>query len=153
MDVAKVYAVIAMCLELKEYGLSDNEIIDFVNFSFWKLKKIFAVFEKMIDMLPNSYQIAKKWNVSDHANRVKDGSIIYDMFEVSDGKIEYSISKCMYIEMFQYYGIRRLCKIFCMTDEYAYANIPRHVKFIRHSDLSDGDCCHDEVIDRRMVKK
>ena len=22
--------------------------------------------------------------------------------------------------------------------------------FIRHSDLSDGNCCHDEIIDKRM---
>ena len=28
----------------------------------------------------------------------------------------------------------------------AYANLTRHIKFVRHSDLSDGPCCHDEVI-------
>jgi hypothetical protein len=39
-----------------------------------------------------------------------------------------------------------LCKIFCMTDEMAYASLTRHVKFIRHSDMSESDVCHDEVI-------
>ena len=34
----------------------------------------------------------------------------------------------------------------CMTDEFAYAGLSRHVKFIRHSDLSDGLACLDEVI-------
>ena len=48
--------------------------------------------------------------------------------------------------MFERYGIRPLCKIFCLTDEFAYAQLPRHVRFIRHSDLSDGVCCHDEII-------
>ena len=29
------------------------------------------------------------------------------------------------------------------------AGLTRHVRFIRHSDLSDGDSCHDEVIRKR----
>ena len=149
MDVYKVYAVIAMCLELKKDDLSDREIMDVVNGGFKRLKKLLAIAEKIIDALPNAYQVAKKWNITDHDNRVKDGSITYDSFTVADGKIEYRISKCMYIEMFEHYGIRSLCKIFCMTDESAYANLTKHVKFIRHSDLSDGACCHDEVIDKK----
>ncbi len=123
MDVVKIYAVIAMCLELKKENISDAQIIDIVNSGFKKLKQFLASVEKIIDILPNSYQIAKKWNISDHENRVKDGSITYDYFNVSEGKIEYFISKCMYIEMFEYYGIRSLCKIFCLTDEFAYANL------------------------------
>ena len=114
---------------------------------------MFARLEKVIDVLPNSYQIAKKWNIFDHENRMKDGSITYDYFHVSEGKIEYCISKCMYIDMFEYYGIRKLCKIFCLTDETAYANLSRHVKFVRYSDLSDGECCHDEVIDKKSLKE
>ncbi len=152
MDVVKIYAVIAMCLELKKEDFSDKEIIGIINSGFAKLRKMFEVLEKMIDVLPNSYQIAKRWNISDYENRVKDGSITYDYFHVSEGKIEYRISKCMYIEMFEYYGIRGLCKIFCLTDETAYANLPRHVKFIRHSDLSNGNCCHDEVIDKKYLQ-
>ena len=151
MDVVKIYAVITMCLELKKENLSDKQIIDIVNSGFAKLRKMFVLLEKVIDVLPNAYQIAKKWNISDHDNRVKDGSITYDYFNVGEGMIEYRISKCMYVEMFDYYGIRSLCKIFCITDETAYSNLTKHVKFIRHSDLSCGDCCHDEVIDRKRL--
>lgn len=153
MDVAKVYAVIAMCLELKRDEFSDSEIIDIVNSGFAKLRNAFMLLERIIDSLPFAYKIAKKWNVSDHENRVKDGSITYDYFHVSEGKIEYRISKCMYIEMFAHYGIRSLCKIFCITDETAYSNLTKHVEFIRHSDLSCGDCCHDEVIDKKHSKE
>lgn len=152
MDVFKIYAVIAMCLELKEDNLSNTEIIAVINSAFKKIRHLFAVLEKVINILPNSYQIAKKWNISDHENRVKDGSITYDYFNVSEEKIEYCISKCMYIEIFDYYGIRGLCKIFCLTDEFAYANLPKYVKFIRYSDLSDGECCHDEVVDRKHLE-
>ncbi|MBQ7766682.1 MAG: L-2-amino-thiazoline-4-carboxylic acid hydrolase [Lachnospiraceae bacterium] len=150
-DTVKIYAVIAMCLELKNDNYSDKEIIDFVNGAFKNKRKFFAAIIKVINILPNSYQIAKKWNISDHNKRVKDGSVTYDYFNVTEEKVEYSISKCMYVEMFEYYGIRGLCKIFCMTDEFAYANLPKHVKYIRYSDLSDGDVCHDEVINKRTL--
>lgn len=148
-----IYAIIAMCLELKEFGLSDKEIIDAVNRGFSRRRNFFKRLIKCIDLLPNSYQIAKNWNISDHDKRVRDGSIFYDQFDVSDGKIEYNISKCMYVEMFETYGIRPLCKIFCMTDTTAYSNLEKHVYFIRYSDLSDGDCCHDIIMDKRKIKR
>lgn len=147
-----IYAIIAMCLELKELGLSDKEIIDTVNSGFSGRRNFFRNLIRGIDLLPNSYKIAEKWNISDHDKRVKDGSITYDQFDVSDGKIEYSISRCMYVEMFETYGIRSLCKIFCMTDTTAYSNLEKHVKFIRYSDLSDGACCHDVIMDKRKIQ-
>lgn len=146
MNIDLIYAVVAMCLELKEQGLSDREIIDFSDVVFKARRQMFAALEKLVDLLPNSYGIAKKWNISDHDKRVRDGSLTFDSFEVKDGKIEYRISKCMYAELFDYYGIRSLCRTFCKTDEDAYANLTRHVSFIRHSVLADGNCCHDEII-------
>ncbi len=148
MKVELIYAVIAMCLELKEYGFSNQDIMDFSDTMFERRRKAFAVLEKAIDILPNSYEIAEKWNINDHDKRVKDGSITYDIFDVKDGRIEYSISKCKYVEMFEYYGIRPLCKIFCKTDTSAYSQLTKHVKFTRYSDLSDGDSCHD-IIERK----
>lgn len=147
-----IYAIIAMCLELKESGSSDKEIIDTVNSGFSSRRNFFKYLIRCIDLLPNSYQIAERWNISDHDKRVKDGSISYDQFDVSDGKIEYSISRCAYVEMFETYGIRSLCKIFCMTDTTAYSNLRKHVEFIRYSDLSDGDCCYDIIMDKRKKK-
>lgn len=146
-----IYAIIAMCLELKESGLSDIEIIDAVNSGFSRRRNFFKWLIRCIDLLPNSYQIAEKWNISDHDKRIKDGSISYDQFDVSDGRIEYNISRCAYVEMFETYGIRSLCKIFCMTDTTAYNNLRKHVEFIRYSDLSDGDCCHDIIMDKRKI--
>ena len=148
-----IYAIIATCLELKGLGLSDKEIIDIINRGLSLRRNFFKNLIRCIDLLPNSYQIVEKWNISDHAKRVQDGSIYYDIFEVSDGKIEYSISKCMYVEMFETYGIRPLCKIFCMTDTTAYSNLEKHVKFLRYSDLSDGDSCHDIIMDKRKTKR
>ena len=145
VDTVKVYAVIAMCLELKEDGLLDPEIIEFVNHSFHRLKQFFNILLGAINVLPNSFEIAKKWNIGDHDKRVKDGSVFYEQFDVSKDRIEYRVTRCAYVEMFEYYGIRKLCKLFCMTDTTSYASLPKHVRFERYSDLSDGDCCHDVV--------
>jgi hypothetical protein len=151
-NATHVYAVIAMCLELKALGLTDAEIIEAVNQGFARRRNFFRRLIRLIDLLPNSFEIAKKWNLSDHDKRVRDGSITYDRFDVGQDRIVYSISKCVYIEMFETYGIRGLCKIFCMTDTTSYENLRRHVTFIRHSDLSDGDACHDEIIRRRKAQ-
>ncbi len=151
-NATHVYAVIVMCLELKAFGLTDAKIIEAVNYGFVRRRNFFRRLIRLIDLLPNSFSIAKKWNLSDHDKRVKDGSITYDRFDVGKDMIEYSISKCVYIEMFETYGIRSLCKIFCMTDTTSYENLSRHVTFIRHSDLSDGEACHDEIIRRRKAQ-
>ncbi|MCR4930110.1 MAG: L-2-amino-thiazoline-4-carboxylic acid hydrolase [Lachnospiraceae bacterium] len=148
MNVTYIYAVIAMCLEIKELGYSDKEIIEILNKGFDKRRDRYRRIIAFLNNLPNSFSIARRWNINDHKKRVEDGSITYDYFNVSKDKVEYSISKCMYVEMFETYGIRGLCKIFCMTDEFAYAGLTRHVNFIRHSDLSDGPACFDEVIRR-----
>lgn len=146
INTEKVYAVITMCLTLKEYGMSDDEILDFLNYSFRKARKLFDRLSSIINIMPNSYEIAKKWNISDYSKRIEDKSVAYDYFLATDEKIEYKVSKCMYVEMFDYYGIKGLCKIFCQSDERIYANLPRHVKYIRHSELATGNICHDEII-------
>ena len=151
-DATYIYAVMAMCLELKSFGYSDPEIIEIVNRGFDKRRNRFKKIIAFVNILPNSFNIARKWNLNDHAKRTKDGSITYDYFTVTKDKVEYSISKCMYVEMFKTYGIQGLCKIFCMTDEWAYAGLPRQVVFIRHSDLSNGPACYDEVIRRKTWK-
>jgi len=148
INVTYVYAVIAMCLEIRDLGYSDKEIIEILNRGFDKRRDRYRKIIAFLNNLPNSFSIARRWNINDHKKRVEDGSITYDYFNVSKDKVEYSISKCMYVEMFETYGIRGLCKIFCMTDEFAYAGLTRHVNFIRHSDLSDGPACFDEVIRR-----
>ena len=141
-----------MCLELKALGLTDAEIIEAVNQGFARRRNFFRRLIRLIDLLPNSFEIAKKWNLSDHDKRVKDGSITFDQFDIGKDRIEYRISKCVYVEMFETYGIRNLCKFFCMTDTTSYENLRRHVTFIRHSDLSNGDACHDEIIRRKKAQ-
>ena len=144
-NVSFVYAIIAMCLELKYAGYTDDRIIPMVEKSMEGRWSAFVKILKFIDLFPFCFSVVRMWNRSDHADRVKDSSITYDDFTLGKNKIEYNICKCMYVEMFAHYGIRPLCKIFCNTDLIAYSGLTRHVKFVRHSDLSDGDACFDEI--------
>ena len=66
VNTVHVYAVIAMCLELKALGLSDAEIIETINHGFARRRNFFRRIIRAIDLLPNSFSIAKKWNISDH---------------------------------------------------------------------------------------
>ena len=75
MDVTKIYAVIAMCLEIKSFGYSDQDTVAIVNKGFEKRRNFFKRIIAVIDLLPNSFDIARKWNISDHEKRMKDGSI------------------------------------------------------------------------------
>lgn len=148
IDVEHVYAVIAMCLELREHGLTEEQVRDAVNAGFAARRRFFDALITAIDHLPFAWAIVRKWNVNDHKKRVADGSIDYDLFSASEHAIEYKISGCRYVDMFEAWGIRPLCKIFCETDTRSYAGLTRHVKFVRHSDLSDGPSCHDEIFER-----
>ena len=148
VQVPKVYAVVAMCLLLRSYGLRDEEIFDTVNDAFRVLRTLLYTLEQVIDLFPIAWTVAKKWNLADHDSRIKDSSIKFDYFDVTDDRVSYRISACKYVEIFEYYGIRGLCEIFCMTDTAAYAHLTRHVRFVRHSDLASGECCHDEVFRR-----
>ena len=54
-----VYAIIAMCLELKGLGLSDKEIIDIINRGFSRRRDFFKNLIRCIDLLPNSYRVCR----------------------------------------------------------------------------------------------
>lgn len=60
MSVKHVYAVIAMCLELRERGLTNEQIIDTVNAGFAARRRFFDVLVRAIDLLPSCYRIAER---------------------------------------------------------------------------------------------
>lgn len=144
----KVYCAIThaqICLELG-YSLEEAQRI-------WEevlsrnYKKFFNGAMSMIDALPNGYSIVARWLYKDAKNRIADGCLDYEKLEYTDEKLEYKITRCAYVEVFEHYGIRNFAKVFCNAD-LCMEVMHRHAKFIRYSDLVDGPCCHDEIIKR-----
>ena len=113
-------------------------------------KGFLAMIRDRFDVTVAAYQYEVKMNAKKISKNIKSASkyykiLTYDSFVLEDVKIEYHICKCMYVEMFEHYGIKPLCKIFCNTDRIMYSGLTRHVNFVRHSDLSDGNACFDEI--------
>ena len=71
----EMYAsVMAMCLELKSFGYSDPEIIEIVNRGFDKRRNRFKKIIAFVNILPNSFNIARKWNLNDMRNVRRTGA-------------------------------------------------------------------------------
>ena len=146
ISLEKVYAAVThaqICLELG-YSLTEAQQI-------WeevlsrKIKKMINRGMLIIDALPNGYKIAAGWLYKDAKARIEESCLTYDMLDYSEEKLEYKISRCAYVEIFEHYGIRRFAKVFCNAD-LCMAVMHRHAKFVRYSDLVDGECCHDMII-------
>ena len=54
-NAVHVYAVIAMCLGLKRFDLSDPQIIDIINSGFSTRRNFFRRLLRCVDMMPNAY--------------------------------------------------------------------------------------------------
>ena len=59
-DATYIYAVIAMCLELKSFGYSDPEIIELLNRGFDKRRNRFKKIIAFVFILPSISNIARK---------------------------------------------------------------------------------------------
>ena len=142
----KVYAAIThaqICLELG-YDLKEAQRI-WEEILCRKIKKMINKAMLLIDALPNGYNITTGWLYKDAQARIEENCLTYGLLDYSDEKLEYKITRCAYVEIFEHYGIRNFAKVFCNAD-LCMAVMHRHTKFVRHSDLVDGDCCHDEII-------
>jgi len=88
-------------------------------------------------------------NLQSGKDRTRPGLVIEQVYacgsDCSDEKLEDKITRCAYVEIFEHYGIRNFAKVFCNAD-LCMAVMHRHTKFVRHSDLVDGECCHDKII-------
>ena len=146
ISLEKVYCAIThaqICLELG-YSLEEAQRL-------WEevlcrnFKKFFNGSMAFLDALPNGYNIVAGWLYKDAKERIAENCLTYELLTYTDQKLEYKITRCAYVEIFEHYGIRQFCKVFCNND-LCMSVMHRHASFIRHSDLVDGPCCHDEVI-------
>ena len=146
MGIDKVYAAITHAKLCKEKGISLDEAREiWEKYTAKNIRKIFRTVCKVIDILPNGYKIVSEWLYKDAQERIAENCLTYEMLAYNSQKLEYKITHCMYAEIFERYGIKSFCKVFCDND-LCMSVMHRKAKFIRHSNLVDGHFCHDEVI-------
>lgn len=153
ISLEKVYCAITFAQILTEAGYSldgAQEIWEKVLIK--ELKKKINNILKFIDNLPFCYKIVSGLLYKDAKERIAENCLTYEFLEYNKDKLEYKISRCAYIEIFEYYGIRQFCKVFCNND-LCMKTLYKRAKFIRHSDLVDGENCHDEIIKIKRGKR
>lgn len=145
ISLEKVYCAIThakICLEL---GYSQEEAQ-----RIWeevltkKFKKLYRGICSFVDLLPGGYKIVAGLLYKDAKERIAEDCLTYEKLMYTDQKLEYIITRCAYVEIFEYYGIRQFCKVFCNSD-LCMEVLHKRAKFVRHFDLVDGPYCHDEI--------
>lgn len=146
ISLEKVYCAITFAKICTESGYSLDEAQEIWEEVLTKelKRKINNIF-KVIDNLPHCYKIVSGLLYKDAKERIAENCLTYELLEYNKEKLEYKISRCAYVEIFEYYGIKQFCKVFCNND-LCMNTLHKRAKFIRHSDLVDGKCCHDEII-------
>lgn len=146
MGINKVYAAITHTKLCQDKGISLDEARNiWEKYTAKNIRRIFRTVCKVIDILPNGYKIVSGWLYDDAQKRINENCLTYEFLDYTDKKLQYKITRCAYIELFEKYGIKKFCKVFCNND-LCMQVMHRKAKFIRHSDLTDGNCCYDEII-------
>ena len=150
MSTDKVYAAIVHAKVCEENGISVKDALYvWETYSAKNIRRSIRALCRVSDLLPNGYKIVSGWLYKDAQERIAENCLTYEMLDYSDSKLEYNITRCAYADLFERYGIREFCKSFCNND-LCMSVMHRKARFIRHSDLIDGELCHDEIINRRM---
>ena len=146
MRLEKVYCAITFAQICTELGYSLDEAQKIWEETLTKkVKKLANNLCKFVDNLPNSYKIITSLLYKESQNRISENCLTFEVLKCNKEKLEYKISRCAYVEIFEYYGIKKFCKVFCNNDLCMNA-FNKRAKFIRYSDLVDGNCCHDEIV-------
>lgn len=146
MTLELIYAAITFAQICLEIGLTLEEAQEIWEEHIAKSKRnMLRMVIVIVDSMSRGYEKVVDFLKNDANIHMKDESLTYELLESDGKKLEYKITRCAYAEIFEAYGIRRFCKVFCNNDLCLCA-MQKKAKFIRHSDLIDGDCCHDELI-------
>lgn len=143
-----IYFFVTASLLCRELGYSFEETQESMYNIAWPIRRRWRSVFNALERLPFGYELfvfcLEKFNLS------YGDDIGFDFLRREKDKFEYQISKCIYIEIFEHYGIRGYCKLLCDSDIHVMGGACKHAKFIRYSDMSSSPVCHDVVI---RVKK
>ena len=145
ITLERVYAAITHALICLEIGISLEEAKRIWEEMIEQADKKRALFLcKLVDKLKNGYQIVANYLDKEARKHKADESMTFEILKSGDDKSEFKVTSCVYIEIFERYGIREFCKVFC-NNIHCLDVLHESARFTRHSNLLDGDCCHLEL--------
>jgi len=95
----------------------------------------------LIDNLKNGYKMAANHLEKEARKHKADESMTFEVLKRDEEKLEVKISRCVYVEIFEAYGLRELCRVFC-NNIHCLDAMEKSAKFEKYSSLLDGECCH-----------
>ena len=145
ITLEKVYAAITHALICLEIGISLEESQRIWEEMIEEAEKKKALFLcKLVDKLKNGYRIVANYLDKEVRKHKADESMTFEILKTSENQAEFKVTRCAYLEIFECYGIREFCKVFCNNIR-CLEVLKESARFTRYSNLLDGDCCHVEL--------
>ena len=145
ITLEKVYAAITHALICLEIGISLEESQRIWEEMIEEAEKKKALFLcKLVDKLKNGYRIVANYLDKEVRKHKADESMTFEILKTSENQAEFKVTRCAYLEIFECYGIREFCKVFC-NNIHCLEVLKESARFTRYSNLLDGDCCHVEL--------
>ena len=137
----EVYAAITHAQICIEIGISIEEAM-----CIWKecivadARKKANVMCGLLDNLKSGYKLLANCLEKEARKHKADESMTFEVLKREDDKLEVNISKCLYVEIFEDYGMRRLCRVFCDRLN-CLTNMQKSANYEKQESLLDGECC------------
>ena len=145
IELEKVYAAITHALICLENGISLGEAFRIWEEMIVQEEKKKAVFLcTLVDKLKNGYKLVANHLDKEARKHKADESMTFEILKTTDEKAEFKVTHCMYLEIFESYGIRDFCKVFCNQTQ-CLERMHKSLKLTRYSNLLDGDSCYVEL--------
>ena len=145
ITLERVYAAITHALICLEAGISLEE-----SKQIWEemieseKKKRSRVMCGLVDKLNRGYKMVANYLDKEARKHQNDGSLTFEILKTGEEKAEYKVTHCVCLEIFEHYGIREFCKVFC-NNIHCLEVMQKNAKFTSYSDLVDGEYCRVEL--------
>lgn len=144
VPLLKIYVGLAVYFVSTDFGYSFEEC---ENIYYAMAKPIWDKSSKLVNFiegLPHGFWLFT--HLLDKLEKGYEPSVVHSKSEFSKDKYEYVITKCAYIDIFEHYGIRKFCKVFCDSDIGVMGGMCKHAKYVRYHDMTEADTCHNAVV-------
>lgn len=135
----KIFPSIAIFEGLKKEGYSTEESSNFVDESMQIFAKPASTFLRTILKIPGLYK--KIPSIFESATKKKygeDSGFKYKFYDTPKTQVKFDMLQCPYYEITKKYNCPEICKAFCHTDDLAYGNMHKYLKWNRTQTIGQG---------------
>ena len=138
----KVYAAITHAQICLEMGITLEEAIRiWEEYIVVDEKKFKCTMYSLLDCLKNGYKLVANYLEKEARKHKADQSMTFEVLKRDDDKLELKINRCIYLEFFEKYDMKELCKVFC-NEIHCVEKMEKSSEWIQDAHLFEHECCH-----------